>query len=104
MICNLLGVYDKVPSVIFNICYQEISSTLLGVIITVSRSEATGTTPKLFFVSSSSTTTTILTSTFCYATISPAPFPITTCNRKRRRFIITDGKSSSANNIYVLIL
>merc|ERR1719192_2273778 len=46
---------------------------------------------KLFFVSSSFTTTTILTSTFCYVTVSPATNPITTCSRKRRRSILDDA-------------
>merc|ERR1711884_153766 len=53
--------------------------------------EVNGRKPKLFFVSSSSTVTTIQTSTFCYATVSPAPAPITTCSRKRRRSILDDA-------------
>merc|ERR1712066_1141955 len=54
-------------------------------------SEVNGRKPKLFFVSSSSTVTTIQTSTFCYATVSPAPAPITTCSRKRGRSIINEA-------------
>merc|ERR1712113_513015 len=48
--------------------------------------------PKLFFVSSASTTTTILTDTACYVSTSANPaIPITTCKRKRKRSILTEG-------------
>ena len=59
--------------------------------IFVYRADVRSKRPALFFISSVSTTTTISTVATCYATILALP-AITTCKRKRKRAIISDGK------------
>ena len=54
--------------------------------------------PALSFVSNVSTTTTISTAATCFVTVNPALTAITTCKRKRKRAIISDGKLSSCIN------